>query len=181
MLALAVLVPVVAIVALFAAGLIRTGGRPGGIGVNETLGESTVKAGPAPELRVQLLDGRPLALSDLRGKLVMVDFWSTWCPPCEREAPGLQQVYEEYRGKGVEFVGVAIWDDRDDVAKFAGRVKTAYLMALDDRGKAAVEYGVRGIPEKYFIGPDGALVRKFIGPMTPADLRGVLDELMAAT
>jgi cytochrome c biogenesis protein CcmG/thiol:disulfide interchange protein DsbE len=110
----------------------------------------------------------------------MVDFWSTWCPPCQREAPTLKEVYDEYRGRGVEFVGVAIWDQRNDVTEFVEQVGADYLLALDDRGLAAVEYGVRGIPEKYFIGPDGTLMRKYIGPMEADDLRRILDNLLPA-
>jgi cytochrome c biogenesis protein CcmG/thiol:disulfide interchange protein DsbE len=129
---------------------------------------------------LKLLDGEALAADDLKGKLIMMDFWASWCPPCRQEAPVLAKVYQEYRSRGVEFVGIAIWDDEGEARKYVQRYGITYPNGLDERGLIAIDYGVTGIPEKYFITPEGQVVRKFIGPMEADRLRQVLDGLLGA-
>jgi cytochrome c biogenesis protein CcmG/thiol:disulfide interchange protein DsbE len=178
------LIPIVLLVALFTWALARSGGNPGGLGINNKLGEVRIQPGPAPDFELALFNGQALRLSDLRGsdaiRVVMVDFWASWCPPCREEAPVLQQVYQEYQGRGVEFVGVAIWDGENEARRFLQRNSITYPNGLDPKGSIAIDYGVRGIPEKFFIGPDGTLVKKFIGPMTVERLRSILEELLQA-
>ncbi len=176
---LAAVVPMAALLWLMAWGLAQSGGNPGGLLVNTVFGEVTVKARPAPPLTLPLLDGSALDLSDIRGKLVMVDFWSSWCPPCVEEAPVLAATYGQYAGLGVEFVGVAIWDEEGAIQGFVQRYGVSYPNGLDANGEIAIDYGVRGIPEKFFIDPEGRLVKKFVGPVTAERLRAILDELLA--
>ncbi len=108
----------------------------------------------------------------------MVDFWASWCPPCREEAPGLAQVYSEYKGTGVEFVGIDIWDTEQDAKRFISRYGIAYPNGLDAKGRIAIDYGVTGIPEKYFIDRSGVLVKKYVGPMTATQLRQILEGLL---
>lgn len=169
------------LLALLAWATVKSGGRPGGLIVNNTFGEVRIEEKPARDFTLQFFGGRTLALSELRGKLVMVDFWASWCPPCRKEAPELARVYLEYEGKAVEFVGVDIWDSEDGAKEFIARYGVPYPNGLDAKGKIAIDYGVTGIPEKYFISEDGVLLKKFIGPMTEDKLKGVLDELLAAS
>ncbi|MSP78654.1 MAG: TlpA family protein disulfide reductase [Dehalococcoidia bacterium] len=176
---LAVLVPVVALFALFAVTLVRTGGKPAGIGINSAFGSVVVEARSARPFSLQMLSGTTISLEDLHGKVVMIDFWSSWCPPCRDEAPTLERVYKQYQDKNVAFLGVAIWDTNGDVQKFIERNKLTYPIGMDNQGKIAIDYGVRGIPEKYFIDRQGTLVRKFIGPVDDEQLSKVLDELLA--
>ncbi len=172
------LVPIVALFALLAWALVRSGGQPAGVSINSVFGEVALKPAPAKEFSLALLTGQSLTLSSLRGKVVMVDFWSSWCPPCRQEAPALAATYERYRSRGVEFVGVAIWDSEDEVRKFLERNRITYPNSLDLKGVTAIEYGVKGIPEKFFVDRQGNLVRKFIGPVTEERLAAVLDELL---
>ena len=155
----------------------RGGGRPG---VNDTLGEVAVSTDANADFQVTTLDGESLKLSDLRGSIVMIDFWSSWCPPCRSEAPILAEAYERWSELGVEFVGIAIWDNENDVADFLTRHGIDYPNAIDDDGSIAVEFGVRGIPEKFFVNPDGEIVRKINGPNTAQSLDEVLTQMSDA-
>jgi cytochrome c biogenesis protein CcmG/thiol:disulfide interchange protein DsbE len=108
----------------------------------------------------------------------MIDFWSSWCPPCRAEASSLSKVYGDYKKKGVEFVGVAIWDTPDAARELLNAAGSKYPAGLDEKGVIAIDYGVTGIPEKYFLDRDGQIVRKFVGPMSESALRNLLDELL---
>ncbi len=152
----------------------RESGRPG---VNDTLGEVEVSTAANADFLVTTLDGEELRLSDLRGSIVMVDFWSSWCPPCRAEAPVLVEAYERWSAMGVEFVGISIWDDEDDVLDFVKRHDIRYPNAVDEDGSIAVEFGVKGIPEKFFVNPQGEIVRKINGPNTSQSLDEVLTQM----
>ncbi len=173
------LIPVAALFALLGWAVARSDGNPGGFGINSGFGEIPVERRAAPEFTRPGLDGGTISLSGLRGKVVMLDFWSSWCPPCRREAPVLAQVYREYQGRNVEFVGVAVWDDGQDVLRYVREYDLPYPNVLDDKGRVAIDYGVAGIPEKYFIDESGNVVRSFVGPMEPGSLRAILDGLLA--
>ena len=176
---LAALVPMAGLLGLMAWALARSGGNPGGLVVNNVFGEVAIKERSAPPFTLPLLDVSSLDLSALRGKWVMVDFWSSWCIPCIEDARVLAPTYRQYAGRGVEFVGVAIWDEEGAIQEFVRRYGISYPNGLDAQGKIAIDYGVRGIPEKFFIDPEGRLVRKFLGPVTPEQLRALLEELLA--
>ena len=166
--------------ALLVWALVRSDGQPAGRAVNAVFGEVSVEERHAPDFTLELLDGGTLTLSDLRGSVVLVDFWASWCGPCRVEAPTLVQVYDEYREKGVEFVGVGIWERPAEAETFIEEFGVPYPTGLDIPGDILVEYGVRGIPEKYFVDADGRLVAKFTGPSGEDDLRETLDRLLAA-
>lgn len=173
-------IPVLGLIALLAWALVESGGSPGGLGVNNAYGEIQVDRDAAPEFSLELLDGSTVTLSSLRGHVLLFDFWASWCPPCRKEAPILAQAYLEYRNRGVEFIGVDIWDRRDDAEAYLERYGVTYPNGIDAKGTIAIDYGVRGIPEKFLIDGGGLLVKKFVGPMNAASLRAALDELLAA-
>ena len=173
-------VPVLALFALLGWASARSGGNPGGLGVNSELGEVSVTQKPANQFSLELLDGRTLNLSDYRGKVVMVDFWASWCPPCRQEAPVLAEVYREYAGLPVEFIGIDIWDGLDAARDYVSRYEVPYPNGVDDTGVIAIDYGIRGIPEKLFVDRHGAVTKRFIGPMDQNTLRSILDDLLAS-
>ena len=167
-----------ALIALLVWASIGTGGNPGGLAVNSNLFEAKIDVGAARDFELQLIGGGALKLSDLRGKVVMVDFWASWCPPCRAEAPALARVYREFQGQPVEFVGVDIWDNPGDAEVYLRQEGITYPNGFDASGVIAIDYGVRGIPEKYFIDRDGILVKKLSGPLTETVLRNAINELL---
>ena len=172
--------PIIAFLSLLGWAAYERGDTPAGFGVNQEFGEVAVPADAATPFTLELLDGRGLSLADLRGKVVLVDFWASWCAPCRHEAPTLDQVYREYAGQPVEFVGVGIWDQRQTAEEFARSVGIPYPHGLDEGGAIAIDYGVRGIPEKFFIDQQGVVRQKFVGPINPEALRAAIDRLLAS-
>ena len=171
-----VLVPLFALLAWAA---VRQQGAPSGAGINAQFGEVRVPEARAADFALQTADGDTLRLSDFRGKVVMVDFWASWCGPCRQEAATLNRIYSAYSEAPVEFVGVNVWDTPDAAEVFLVEFGVAYPTGVDADGSIALEYGVRGIPEKFFIDADGVVQRKYVGPMPEDVLRGALDELLA--
>ena len=159
---------------------LQTGGRAASInGVNTEFGAVDIAAAPARDFTLELTEGGVLSRSDLQGKVALIDFWASWCAPCRQEAPALEQVYREYAGREVEFVGVNIWDLPGNAAAYIAEFSLTYPSGVDTDGKIAIDYGVKGIPEKFFLDRQGVIRQKFVGPMPADKLRETLDGLLA--
>lgn len=169
-----------ALLGLLGWGSLKSSSGPSGVGVNQDFGQVDVTARPAARFTLESMDGETLNLADLQGKVVLVDFWASWCTPCRQEAPVLRQVYQEYADQPVEFVGVNIWDRREDAFQYIDTYNIPYPNGIDESGSIAIDYGVRGIPEKFFIDSTGVVRRKYVGPMHAETLRAALDELLPA-
>lgn len=173
-------VPSALVAALLIWSIIQTDGNPGGLAVNQTLGERNVSAQENADFELPSVDGDVMVrLSDYRGKIVMVDFWSSWCPPCRQESPALAAAYKDFRDQGVEFIGIAIWDVDSETRKFRDAFGLEYPIVVDSNGSVAVDWGVVGLPEKFFVDREGKVVKKYAGPMTRdrlgLELRAMLD------
>lgn len=133
----------------------------------------------APPFALRPLDGgAPMGLGDLRGKPAVVNFWATWCQPCQAEHGVLREAARRY-GDGVRFVGIVYEDEPERIQDFLARHGSGYPTLVDQAGKTAIAYGVYGVPETFFLDPGGKIVAKHAGPLTPADIAAYLRPLVA--
>lgn len=170
-------VPILLVLALFGWGVAQNEGQVGRPGVNDSFGEVKLSIDPMADFELTTLDGDVISIADYRGKVVMVDFWSSWCVPCRAEGPVLAETYRVWRDRGVEFIGIAIWDTEGAVRDFIELNGIEYVNVIDETGLTAVDFGVTGIPEKFFISAEGRIVKKVIGPNTRETLDSILTDL----
>jgi cytochrome c biogenesis protein CcmG/thiol:disulfide interchange protein DsbE len=130
----------------------------------------------APSFSLTLFDGSSLRLEDLRGKTVFVNFWASWCLPCRAEAEALEAAWQDARDAGVVFIGVNIQDSEREARAFLEEFRATYPNGRDAAGRIAVDYGVWGIPETFFIGPEGRITYKHVGALEPALISAKLNE-----
>jgi thiol-disulfide isomerase/thioredoxin len=137
------------------------------------------EAPTAPPFRLQTLDGTTIELSKLKGKVVVLNFWATWCGPCRSEIPGFLQVYKETRGKGVEIVGLSLDDASDDeVKQFVQRYRIDYPIGKDDGSIAKLYGGIQAIPTTFFIDRTGRIVGRHIGFMSKEQFAMTIKKLL---
>jgi cytochrome c biogenesis protein CcmG, thiol:disulfide interchange protein DsbE len=149
--------------------------------VNATGSKVYVGDREAPDFTLYTFDGEEVRLSDYRGQSVVINFWSSWCPPCRDEAPMLNAFHNETRDDDdVVLLGIAIWDREEDALAFMRQHDLSFTNLNDQRGSVLIDYGVYGVPETYFIGPDGTLLGKYRGPLESAqhihDLRAEFEQ-----
>ena len=128
------------------------GNRPGHIGAAAT------------DFTLQDSD-RKVTLSQFRGQVVLVNFWATWCPPCQAELPSLITMQDRYRTKGVMVLGISIDVDEDAYHRFLKQRSVNFLTVRDPDQKIATMYGTSGWPETYIVDRQGVLRRKIVGPI----------------
>ena len=122
--------------------------------------------------------GAPVSLESLRGRPVVLNFWATWCVPCFEEHPVLNQAARAMTGQA-HFFGVIYEDEEAKVQAFLKKQGSSYPSLLDDTGKTAIAYGVYGVPETYFVSPDGVIVDKYVGPLTPSAITALIAKAKA--
>lgn len=129
---------------------------------------------PAPAFSLTTLEGATLATEALQGKPVVVNFWATWCVPCVSEHPLMLQIARRY-GDKVQFVGIVYQDEPAAISAWLDRHGAGYPTLIDEGGRAAIAYGVYGVPETFVIDPSGVIAEKFTGPINPDSLVAILD------
>jgi cytochrome c biogenesis protein CcmG/thiol:disulfide interchange protein DsbE len=146
-----------------------------GLGRDPSAIRSPLVGKPAPGFSLRPLDGDgpPISLADFRGRPVVVNFWASWCVPCAKEHAVLVQGARRW-GKDAQFLGIVYQDEEDLAQRFLERHGRGYPSLMDDEGKAAIAYGVYGVPETFFISPDGVIVEKYVGPLDMEALTGNL-------
>lgn len=135
---------------------------------------------PAAAFTLTGFDGQPVALEAHRGRVVVVNFWASWCiPACYDEAPVLERNWRAYRDRGVAVIGVDIQDTDEAARKFLDTFSLTFPNARDVTGRVSVDYGVYGVPETFFIDRAGRIRAKHVGAVTDQVFREHVDRLLA--
>jgi len=136
-------------------------------------------AAHAPDFTLQSIDGKTVRLSDYRGKVVLLNFWATWCAGCKVEMPRLAEEYRKYRAEGLEIVGVSMDDGGSDViARFAKAKHVDYAIAKGNDAVARLYGGVRFLPQTFVIDRSGAIVKSIAGPPDERELDALIAKLL---
>jgi len=153
-------------------------------GKDPRLVESPLIGESVAAMRFDYLDGTgSVSFDDLRGQVVVVNFWASWCVPCRTEHAYLTAGQAAYRDRGVQFVGVVFQDSVEAANRFLDELGRGdgYLYVLDPGSRAAVEFGVYGVPETFFVDREGRIVDKIAGPVDSAGLAAALDPILAGS
>ena len=138
----------------------------------------------APDFTLTTLDGQKVTLSNLRGQVILLNIWASWCPPCRAEMPAMQRVWEEYQFQGVVVLAVnsTVQDTLTDAQTFVTENVLTFPIPLDTQGEVTRLYRVSSLPTSFFIGADGVIREVVIGgPMAEALLRSRVEQLLKET
>ncbi len=137
--------------------------------------EATLES--APDFELKSLDGRAVKLSDFRGKVVVLNFWATWCAPCRVETPWLVDLYRQYKEQGLEVVGVSMDDgDQEHVADFVKEMGINYTVIMGNHTVGDAYGGARFLPQTFFIGRDGKIIKHSFGIKSKSDLEEAIKQ-----
>ncbi|NUO35624.1 MAG: TlpA family protein disulfide reductase [Dermatophilaceae bacterium] len=162
-----VVVAVLGIVALLASGLAHD---PKAIA-------SPLVGRTAPDFRLEGIHGSPVQLSHLKGQVVVVNFWASWCAECRTEQQALNQTWSDFRDSGVVVLGVNFQDQRADAEAYLASSAVTYPNVEDTESRTALAYGLRGVPETFVVDRDGHIVDRVIGPVDAGRLGATLNTL----
>lgn len=148
-------------------------------GIDPKLVQSPLLGKPAPSFEAPYLekDGT-LSIESLRGQIVVLNFWASWCVACRAEHDDLVATAIAYEDRGVRFIGVNFQDKREDAIRFLDEMGRAYDNVTDEGSRVGIEYGVYGIPETFFIDPNGVVTAKIVGESNVALLSTTLDTML---
>jgi cytochrome c biogenesis protein CcmG, thiol:disulfide interchange protein DsbE len=134
--------------------------------------------GPAPDFTINGFDGRIVTLSELRGNIVVINFWASWCLPCREEADYLEQTWRKYQDQGVVFIGVGYADTEKEARAYIEEFDITYLNGPDLGTRISKAYNIQGVPETFFVDKNGELQGVHVGPLFPPQLDQKIDDLL---
>jgi cytochrome c biogenesis protein CcmG, thiol:disulfide interchange protein DsbE len=135
------------------------------LGLLGMAGRPPLVGGPAPEIVLPDLQGKEVRLSDLRGNVVLVNFWATWCKPCKEEMPAMQAAYDKFRGEGLVVLAVNELEDTEKVAEHIRAHHHTFPVVMDHSNLVANRYGVVGLPASFLIDRQGVVREKIFGSL----------------
>ncbi len=138
----------------------------------------------APDFTLDLLGGEQITLSSLRGQVVIVNLWASWCPPCRAEMPAIENVYRTYKDRGLVVLAVntTYQDSEAEAAAFVQQFGLTFPVPLDRTGSVSARYQLRGLPSTYFVDRQG-IIRSVVigGPMSEATIQSMVEDLLNGT
>lgn len=146
-------------------------------GNRTSIKESPLVGKKAPDIHIESFDGTKIQLRDYNDKIVLLNFWASWCMPCKQEAPEIDSSWNKYRNSDVVFIGINILDDESNARRYLDEYKPEYLNGYDREGNIALEFGVSGVPETYFIGKDSIIMDKYVGPLSEELIHKYIDRI----
>ncbi len=137
------------------------------------------KPQPAPPFKLKAQNGKIVELAKLKGKVVAVNFWATWCGPCRKEIPGMMEVYQQYKAKGLEIVGVSLDQNGwEDVNPFLQKMPITYPVVIGDEALAVAYQMGNAIPVTYLVDKKGNIAKKHLGYLNKADFEAAVKSLL---
>jgi cytochrome c biogenesis protein CcmG/thiol:disulfide interchange protein DsbE len=141
--------------------------------------QAQLSSGVAPTFRLALYDGGTFDLSEQRGKVVLINFWASWCGPCRSEAAELNAVWDTFRDQDFAMIGIGYLDNERDARAFLAEFGVEYPTGHDDGSQIARAYRIRGVPETFIIDRRGQIAHVIIAPTTISVLRPLIEALLA--
>ena len=138
-----------------------------------------VDNGLAPDFSLTGFDGRKVTLSELRGQVVIINFWASWCLPCREEAAYLEQTWRKYQDQGVVFIGVDYVDTKKEALAYIQEFDITYINGPDLETAISDAYNIKGVPETFYVSKSGELRGVHIGPLKSPELDQKIEELLA--
>ncbi|RMD71346.1 MAG: TlpA family protein disulfide reductase [Gammaproteobacteria bacterium] len=132
----------------------------------------------APDFALPDLDGKVHRLSDYRGKVVVINFWATWCPPCRKEMPSLERAWQVLRKEGIMLFAIDVAEDENAVFAFVAEHDLSFPVLLDEEGGVIGRWSAKGLPTTYVVDPEGRIVYKATGPREWDDA-SILEQIIA--
>jgi peroxiredoxin len=117
----------------------------------------------APDFTLTSESGKTYRLADFRGKVVLINFWATWCPPCRREMPSMNRMWQKVKDKGVQVLAIDVGEDADTIFEFIGSYPVSFPLLMDLDGSVIKQYPVTGLPTSYIVNPQGKVVYRAVG------------------